>query len=603
MKLSMLEIDGFRGISKAKVLFQEHTVLIGSNSIGKTSLVEAIALIFGRDRMVRSLTEHDFFGSRPERLSRIKIRATLTGFEPEDISVHTDWFRRERGTPVWLDFGTGEVYGEKIKDDVLLSCQIEFAARFDQESLEVDTARYFTDGMHGDVFDDEVYSSVPGSLTRDIGFFVVPANRTWDRMISFNSELFRRVIGSTNGLPAETILAERDRIRDPAEKLEEDKAIAPIIAEVNREIEEVFANSTELSLRLTTTDSTGVLEAVIPHFKAKGGNAVPAKKEGSGLISLQSLFLLLHFGQKRIKEGENFFLVLEEPELHLPPAVQRRVLSRLQALSTQTIITTHSPLVAGYCDAKSLMVLENNAGELAAKPLLIGSLANTENAVRKLYQIQRVDTAAALMSETVLVPEGQYDFDWLTLLSRVAELADDKTQKCNFGVRVGVVPTNSSKVVSTCLALSQCHSRISAMVDGDIPGLAYADEIDANFPDVQAVVRWPNGWAIEDFVGWIISADPASILTNINEDFDPFCQNAADLVARLKTKNRLLNGLKGDRVAYETIANAISENPSGSRRCRFALHCLADACVGLPSELFWVQVEREGLPKRMVFTP
>ena len=56
-----------------------------------------------------------------------------------------------------------------------------------------------------DVFDDEIYASVPGLLIRDIGFFIVPANRTWDRMMSFNSELFRRVISSTNGLPAKTI--------------------------------------------------------------------------------------------------------------------------------------------------------------------------------------------------------------------------------------------------------------------------------------------------------------------------------------------------------------------------------------------------------------
>ncbi len=603
MKLSMLEIDGFRGISKAKVLFPEHTVLIGGNSIGKTSLVEAIALILGRDRMVRNLTEHDFFGSNPAAPTRITIRATMTGFEPEDISAHTDWFRNERGTPVWLDFDTGEIHGEKNKDGLLLACQIEFAAHFDRESLEVDTARYFTDGLVGDVFADEAYTSVPGSLIRDIGFFLVPANRTWDKMMSFNSELFRRVISSTNGLPAETILAERDRIRNPVAKLEEDEAIAPIVLEVNNEVEEIFANSTELSLRLTTTDSAGVLDAVVPHFRAEQGNIVPARREGSGLISLQSLFLLLHFGQKRIAEGESFFLVLEEPELHLPPAVQRRVLSRLQALSTQTIITTHSPLVAGYCDAKSLMVLENSKGALTGRPLLRGTLADTENAVRKLFQIQRVDTAAALMSETVLVPEGQYDFDWLTLLSRVAELAADKSQKCSFGVRIGVVPTNSSKVLPTCLALSKCHSHISAMVDGDAAGFGYADDIDVDFKSVRAVVVWPVGWAMEDFVGWIIDADSAGVLASLNNEAEPHFASTADLVARLRSSDRNANGHKGDRVVYEEIANDISQNPECSKRCRKALHFLAEACVGTPSELFRVQEGRDGLPKRMVFSP
>ena len=65
MRVVLLEISNFRGIRIGKVQFREHTVLIGPNNSCKTTVVEALALVLGRDRLVRSLTEHDFFGSTP----------------------------------------------------------------------------------------------------------------------------------------------------------------------------------------------------------------------------------------------------------------------------------------------------------------------------------------------------------------------------------------------------------------------------------------------------------------------------------------------------------------------------------------------------------
>ena len=134
-----------------------------------------------------------------------------------------------------------------------------------------------------------------------------------------------RVIRSAGSLPAATVLEERDRLRNPADRLEDDERLQPIIGEVNDEIARLLGLNTSLQLRLTTTDSDGVLEAIVPHFITAHGYTVPSRRQGSGLISLQSLFLLLHFGQKRIEDGENFCMALEEPELHLPPAAQRRV--------------------------------------------------------------------------------------------------------------------------------------------------------------------------------------------------------------------------------------------------------------------------------------
>ena len=188
MKVVLLKIENYRGIRHGQIHFRDHTVMIGPNNSGKTTIIEALALVLGRDRLVRNLTEHDFFGSNPPA-DRIRIIATIAGFEPDDFTAHPDWIRDGRGVPTWFDPQTGDVLPEKTRDDQVLACQIAFAARFDREGLEVETARYFHDGSDVDVFAEDSFISVPAKLIRELGLFLIPANRSWDRMLSFSSEL------------------------------------------------------------------------------------------------------------------------------------------------------------------------------------------------------------------------------------------------------------------------------------------------------------------------------------------------------------------------------------------------------------------------------
>lgn len=602
MQIALLKIENFRGIRSGTVQFRDPTVLIGPNNSGKTTIIEALALVLGRERLVRTLTEHDFFGSDPQPADRIRILATITGFAPEDFTAHPDWFRDGRGVPKWFDPQTGDVVPEQTRDDQILACQIAFVARFDRESLEVETARYFHDDGDMDVFAGESFVPVPAKLIRDVGFFLIPASRSWDRMLSFGSELFRRVIRSAGGLPAETVLAERDRLRDPEERLEDDARLKPVVDEVNAEITRLLGMDSPLRLRLTATDSDSVLESIVPHFVTGGGETVPSKRQGSGLISLQSLFLLLHFGQKRIEDGESFCMALEEPELHLPPAAQRRVLSRLQSLLTQTIVSTHSPLVAAYCDATALLVVRNDGGTLRATPMLERPLGQeATNAMRKLFQINRVETAAAMMSEFVLVPEGKLDFDWLGLLMRAVELDKDSEEPCLFGVRVGLVPTTDARMRETCETLSKAHPQVYALVDGDGEGERYAGELSDPASGASKVLRWPDGWTTEDVVGWIIEADEAAVMERLDRDLADAPGDRVTLVARLKSDDRAQNGLKGDLVAYEIIANALADHPACLGRARTMLHALAQACTGEETPHF--ELVQEGAVPRLVFRP
>lgn len=79
------------------------SVLVGPNNCGKTTITEALALVLGRDRLIRGLTEDDFYGSTPAAADRVAIVATFTGFTPNDADHHHDWFRHGRAVPKWED--------------------------------------------------------------------------------------------------------------------------------------------------------------------------------------------------------------------------------------------------------------------------------------------------------------------------------------------------------------------------------------------------------------------------------------------------------------------------------------------------------------------
>ncbi|MFN3521001.1 MAG: ATP-dependent nuclease [Phenylobacterium sp.] len=599
-----LRIENFRGVREGHVRFGKHTVLVGPNNSGKTTIIEALALLFGRDRMVRTLTEHDFYGSDPQPIDRIRLIATIAGFEDNNFTNHPDWFRDDRAIPKWWNPATGDVTAVRPADDAQLACQIGFLARFDRNELEVETLRYFhDDDAVGDLFVDESATLVPSRLIRDIGYFLVPASRTWDRVVSFGSELFRRVIASAGGHPSESVLGERDRLRRPNQPLESDTHLQPIIADLNAELAGFFHAGPTLQLRVTTTDSEGLLDAVMPHYATGVGLGVPARRHGSGLLSLQHLLLLLQFGRQRAAAGEGFWMALEEPELHVPPPLQRRLVHRIQALSSQTFVSTHSPMVAATANPASVVVLRNDGGRLTATSLLPGGLpAATPNGVRKLFQLNRVDTIGALIHDAVLVPEGRLDFEWLRLLMQAVDLGQGwGAEESRFSARIGLIPTHDAAIVASISALECLHPRLCAVVDGDAAGQGYRDELCRQRPGPQVVVQWPAGWTIEDVVGWILQVDSAGAIGALAANLPAPPPDVPTLVANLKSEVRAAGGLKGDLVAYEAVADAASGVDLCRRRAQDLLNGLCDALLGSPSPLFVSEANAD--PRVKTFRP
>jgi len=64
MRTARLAILGFRGINEADIWLGSHSVLVGPNNVGKTTVIETLAFLSGRVKLLRGLNGARFFRRR-----------------------------------------------------------------------------------------------------------------------------------------------------------------------------------------------------------------------------------------------------------------------------------------------------------------------------------------------------------------------------------------------------------------------------------------------------------------------------------------------------------------------------------------------------------
>jgi hypothetical protein len=281
----------------------------------------------------------------------------------------------------------------------------------------------------------------------------------------------------------------------------------------------------------------------------------------------------MQFGKARADADKSFILAVEEPELHIQPSQQKRLVNRLNALCDQTIVTTHSPIVAAMFPPPDTLFLESRTGTLNTRPLMGTVPIQPTNHQQHLLYAWREKFIAALMHEAVLIPEGVSDVAWLEALQASLELhqswdADDASQS-RFSTFVGVVPTYEAKVADTFVVVSRVHTHPCILLDGDDAGRGYFDSLKTSNPPPRGVVFWPKDWAMENVVAWIACADEGRMLAELGATLETAFANAQALTEYLLTK-------KSYAPTHETVAVTLMSNKACQTRAANLLDALCD---------------------------
>jgi hypothetical protein len=101
MRLARIRITNFRGIANGDILFPDHAVLVGDNNTCKSTVLEAIDLVLGPERLSKRpvIDEHDFHAGEyldgEGKPTVVQIDVTVTGLDDEQtrhFRDHLEWW-------------------------------------------------------------------------------------------------------------------------------------------------------------------------------------------------------------------------------------------------------------------------------------------------------------------------------------------------------------------------------------------------------------------------------------------------------------------------------------------------------------------------------
>nr|WP_281721121.1 AAA family ATPase [Nitrosomonas nitrosa] len=407
MKVVRLMIQNFRGIKKAELEFDGHTLLLGMNNVGKSTLCEALDLVLGPDRLAKfpPIEEYDFYnaqylGAAGQEPPIARVEVLLTDLSPEverTCSPHTEfWHVQERRL-----LQSGEI-DKANPPDVVRCLRLETIGLYNPEEDEFEAKTYFSHSPHES---DGNLAEVRKPIKRLFGFLYLRTLRTGSRALSLERgsllDIILRLQGVRTGLWEQSIR----RLRGLDPPIDHDAAdLVPVLDTIEKRLAQYIPiNSTGRASRLFVSQLTREhLRKTMAFFLAvfPDQNPIPFQEVGTGTLNTLVLALLSFIAD--IKK-DNVIFAMEEPEIALPPHTQRRIANYLLKETTQCFVTSHSPYVVERFGPEQILILRrNDVGEVTGTP--VSKATGLKDKLFKRHA--RRGLAEAMLGKGVIVSEG-----------------------------------------------------------------------------------------------------------------------------------------------------------------------------------------------------
>jgi len=418
MKARYLRIKNFRGIEHGEVHFQPHTLLVGGNNVGKSTICEALDLVLGPERLYRRpvIDEHDFYHGRylddDGDPIDVRIDLVLTDLADEERRRFGDQHLRlwDNKTKSFIDEQAGGSERAEAKS-VEWALPVCFIGRYDKEEDDFIGETYF---CHPEPILDELDPDQIASLgggraifhrthKRLAGYIYLRALRTGSRALSLQRGSLLDTILQLGGEGSAEMWKET---LNHLSTLDPAIGDIPQLQTVRDSIKERLGTFVNLapgddSAAFFASDLTRQhLREVVRLFVATqpSEHLVPYVRQGTGSINLLVFALLTIIAD--LKGTQSVIFAMEEPEIALPPHTQRRVTRYVLQAMGQSIVTSHSAPVIEQFDPESIVMLHRDGTRLDGAPVDLTKIK------RKTYLSNRRQFAEAILARGVLVVEG-----------------------------------------------------------------------------------------------------------------------------------------------------------------------------------------------------
>lgn len=333
MRLKRLYIKGFRNFKEVTVNFNEHSLMIGANDVGKTNMIYALRLLLDRSfsDYDYELAESDFFAY--EETHEIVIRAYFDSITEDCIIARLPG---------------------KISDDGNLVLQ--YTARINNGKVEY---QFFC----GKSDTDDDLNEIDSPFYRKyLNLKYISSRREfWSYINKTKKELLLQAKGNRTD---EIIEADDALYSEIEQKLQEVDSKIPQLSYVknatehlNNELDKLSIHNREQHIVFDTasTDVDRVIQNVSVTSKYGDKKLIIG---GEGRINQIYLSLWASQNQHTEISNEVSIICIEEPEAYLHPHQQREVAAYLgRTLQGQVILSSHSPYIVSEFSPNSIIRL------------------------------------------------------------------------------------------------------------------------------------------------------------------------------------------------------------------------------------------------------
>ena len=381
MKLTKVIINNFRSFGESQIIeLNNQTVLIGNNSSGKTTVLQALSKLFSdkqNDRIIKKSDFHLTKGSRPGENTRNLFIETIFEFDELDGTLCGP------AIPSFFEHFTVS------QDDAKPFLRIRLESSWEDDGTvegSVDTQIYYISSDEDTIRDEDKHRAPRKDLDK-IRVLYVPASRTPEKELgNASGSMLSRLVNSINWT--------EDEIKQITNKIDELNntflSDSGALTQINNEIQkswELYHEDNRFSqaeLIINSSEMAAALRQIAVKFSpTTTEEAFTVSDLGDGLRSIFYFSLVdsildieLEITKVREENPDNprfklippilTILAIEEPENHIAPHHIGKLVKRFKQLSnndnSQVILTSHSPAIVKRIDPEDLRYLriENN---------------------------------------------------------------------------------------------------------------------------------------------------------------------------------------------------------------------------------------------------
>ena len=404
LRINKIRIINFRSFKNSVLTIGKDLVIAGPNNSGKSNFLYAIYIALSR---YSNIGEFDFYNQNYQE--DILIDIVLKNYND---------FESIEFEEVWYDIFHEMIVPHDNSDSII----VRFRGFYDKESDTFKTKRTLITDF--DNLNNEG-STLPKYFYDCISVYYFDSQRDISDEIKRKNSNFSKMINSIR-----STIPKKDKDKINNNLIEINKLIMssfPRLSEIEKKLSEVgnILNENNIVKVYPVPNNIDDLKESIQLLLHYNNNVIlPISLYGDGTKSWLSI-LSLSKSIEIIKSNINLsflpyasIVLVEEPEAHLHPTAQMKVLNEIMKINGHKIISTHSGDVLCKTEINKIAVMknENSESELA----VFNDEIFEENEICKIYN-QIIDTKSSIiLSGNVILVEGITDVLLLKFLFRLS---------------------------------------------------------------------------------------------------------------------------------------------------------------------------------------